>query len=243
MPWHCTNATSHNKHYHSGLHPGSNELPYRTSNICIQEQCTPHSSEPMPIADQRQTPFHLDITQLVQFIAFSILNSPPNYVWYGDLQCRLHNWSDFGHRQSFLESAFPSTHLVPSNAALRAASQNNEKELDREQKNDEILETKLHVPNTITKFALDQTIGAALNTLMFSFVIAGFKGADYGQAVQISKQDFWLLMKAGWKLWPAVSLLNFTVVKTVEGRQLVGSLAGMAWNVYLSLLAGEGPDL
>lgn len=148
--------------------------------------------------------------------------------------------SKLRNRQSYLESTFPSTHLTPSDAALRAASQNNEKELDREQKSHEILESRLHVPNTISKFVLDQTIGAALNTLMFSFVFAGFRGADLAQAVQISKQDFWPLMSAGWKLWPLVSLLNFTVVRSVDTRNLVGGLAGMVWGVYLSLIAGGG---
>jgi len=141
-------------------------------------------------------------------------------------------------RQTYLEATFPSTHLVPSTAAVSAAAKNNEKELDREQKADEILEAKLHVPNTIMKFLLDQTFGAAVNTLMFSLVFAGFKGANLERATQVAKQDFWSLMSAGWRLWPAVSLLNFTVVKSVETRNLVGSLAGIIWNVYLSLLAG-----
>jgi len=59
------------------------------------------------------------------------------------------------------------------------------------------------------------------------------------QAVQLTQQDFWPLMSAAWKLWPLVSAVNFTVVKSVETRNLVGSLAGMAWNVYLSLCAGD----
>jgi len=174
-------------------------------------------------ASKSDGPLSLDFTQLVQFLLFTALNSPPNFLW-----------------QTYLESTFPSTHLVPSNQALLAASQNNEKELDREQKSHEILESKLHIPNTISKFVLDQIIGATANTLMFSFVFAGFKGADFAQAVQICKQDFWPLMIAGWKLWPLVSLANFTVVKSVERRNLVGSLAGMVWNVYLSLIAGGG---
>lgn len=45
---------------------------------------------------------------------------------------------------------------------------------------------------------------------------------------------------AGWKLWPAVSLLSFVGLRTVESRTLVGSLAGMGWGVYLSLVAGGG---
>lgn len=143
-------------------------------------------------------------------------------------------------RQTYLESTFPSTRLVPSASAISAASHNNEKELDREQKADEILEPQLHVPNTIAKFLLDQTIGAAVNTLLFSLVFAGFNGATLEQATQLARQDFWGLIQAGWKLWPLVSALNFTVVKSVKTRNLVGSLAGMVWNVYLSLVANGG---
>lgn len=44
------------------------------------------------------------------------------------------------------------------------------------------------------------------------------------------------MMKAGLKLWPLVSLLNFTVVP-VERRILVGSLVGVGWGIYLSLIA------
>ena len=70
-------------------------------------------------------------------------------------------------------------------------------------------------------------------------MLAGFKGANWEQAIQIARQDFWPLMSAGWKLWPAVSAINYVFVKSVEGRTLVGSLAGMGWGVYLSLVSSE----
>jgi len=81
-----------------------------------------------------------------------------------------------------------------------------------------------------------------VNNFMFSLVFAGFQGADFQQAIQISRQDFWGLLSAGWKLWPAVSLINFTVVKSVEKRNLVGALAGMVWNIYLSLVTGGSSE-
>ena len=46
------------------------------------------------------------------------------------------------------------------------------------------------------------------------------------------------LMINGWKLWPAVSILNFTVVP-VHRRILVGSVVGLFWGVFLSLLAAK----
>jgi hypothetical protein len=44
-------------------------------------------------------------------------------------------------------------------------------------------------------------------------------------------------MLAGFKLWPFVSILNFTVVPA-DKRLLVGSLFGVIWAVYLSLMSG-----
>lgn len=58
------------------------------------------------------------------------------------------------------------------------------------------------------------------------------------QAVDAAGIEFWPIMKAGWKLWPAVSAVNYTAVRSVEGRSLVGSVAGMGWGVYLSLVSG-----
>jgi len=45
-------------------------------------------------------------------------------------------------------------------------------------------------------------------------------------------------MISGWKLWPLVSLLNFTLVP-VEKRVLVGNIVGLLWGVYLSLFAAD----
>jgi protein Mpv17 len=87
----------------------------------------------------------------------------------------------------------------------------------------------------VCKFFLDQSIGATLNTLAFSVAMAAFRGEDWPSAVRIAKADFWPLMNAGWKLWPIVSMFNFMFVKSVQMRSLMGNLAGVGWNVYLSL--------
>ena len=51
--------------------------------------------------------------------------------------------------------------------------------------------------------------------------------------------EFWPVMIAGYKLWPFVSLLGFAAVRSVKGRTLLGSVAGLGWNIYLSLMAGK----
>ncbi|KAL8669988.1 MAG: hypothetical protein Q9168_005450 [Polycauliona sp. 1 TL-2023] len=47
-------------------------------------------------------------------------------------------------------------------------------------------------------------------------------------------QQTWPLMTAGFKVWPLVSLLNFTLVP-VEQRTVVGSMVGLGWGVFLAL--------
>ncbi|KAE8440821.1 hypothetical protein EG329_006553 [Mollisiaceae sp. DMI_Dod_QoI] len=170
-------------------------------------------------AYKANAPYTISWVPVFQFIVFNAISNPPNFLW-----------------QSFLESAFPSNYFVPSSAAIHAASENDEKELDREQKSHSLLESKLHIQNTITKFLLDQTIGATLNTILFSLAFSGFRGEGYADAIANAKAEFWPMMRAGWTLWPFVSLLNFAVVKGVETRALVGSLAGLVWGIYLSLL-------
>jgi protein Mpv17 len=53
----------------------------------------------------------------------------------------------------------------------------------------------------------------------------------------LTDQDFWPITVAGFKLWPFVSVLNFTVVPA-DKRLLLGSLFGVVWSVYLSLMSG-----
>jgi hypothetical protein len=103
----------------------------------------------------------------------------------------------------------------------------------------EITESHLSIQNTIIKVLLDQTVSASINTLLFSLVFAGFNGMGYSEAWGKAKREYWGLMLAGWKLWPLVSIINFSIVKSVEGRNLLGSLAGLVWGVYLSLTRGE----
>ena len=55
-------------------------------------------------------------------------------------------------------------------------------------------------------------------------------------------QDFWTLIRNGWKLWPLVALFNFAIVP-VHRRVLVGSIVGLFWGIYLSLfVARDDPE-
>jgi len=94
----------------------------------------------------------------------------------------------------------------------------------------------LHKINTAKKFALDQTIGAVVNTVAFVAFFAALSGKDSNAIQRTVRRETLPLMMAGWKLWPAVSFLNFTVVP-MHRRILVGSIVGLFWGIYLSLFA------
>lgn len=119
--------------------------------------------------------------------------------------------------------------------------------------------------NTAAKFVLDQTAGAVVNTLLFSLFTHSIQQAmahrttgpaesaafltgggpiDYSQVdwrlvLAEARAELYPIVKAGWALWPWVSLFNFVLVKSIEVRSLVGALAGMVWGVYMSLIAAR----
>ncbi|KAI1163567.1 Mpv17/PMP22 family protein [Nemania serpens] len=204
-------------------------------------------------AYQTDRPLVFDLVPIFQFVLYAFLNVPPNFLW-----------------QEFLESTFPAYHVSPTRAAVTSAAAKDEKELDREAKEGKLVEPKLNIANTVIKLVLDQTVGAAANTFLFSLFIHSIQAAmprplgsplsnpdkslqylltrgaiDYGKVswahvVANSRREFFAILVAGWKLWPFVSLINFVFVKTIEGRNLVGSIAGVAWGIHMSLVAAQG---
>lgn len=156
------------------------------------------------------------------------------------------------HRQEYLEKAFPS---------------NPDPVVHPKKTDDKPPEPRLSKRNTAAKFVLDQTIGAAVNTLLFStfmrslrmasphalpvtnftkaidfWVSPGavdFSRVDFNQVLVASLDEFWPLISAGYKLWPIVSLINFSLVKSVQVRNLVGAVAGVAWGVYICLVTSN----
>jgi hypothetical protein len=126
--------------------------------------------------------------------------------------------------QQFLESAFPS-HVQLAKKSVDGKPAH---------------EAKLSIKNTLSKFLIDQTVGATVNTMLFSLVMAALQGYSWPEAVSRMRSEFWPMMLAGYKLWPVISIVNFGLVRNVQGRMLIGSMAGMVWNVWLSMMASGG---
>ncbi len=99
----------------------------------------------------------VDPVAFVHFIVLAIITTPPNYKW-----------------QSWLEETFP-TH--PKRAGPEKAGKKEDDFLAKDEK------TPLSVTNTIAKFALDQTLGAAFNTVWFIFMINLLRGQSISHIV------------------------------------------------------------
>lgn len=156
-----------------------------------------------------EVPFELDTTALMQFTTCALIVSPLGYLWLENL-----------------EAWFPGKTPVTE-----------EKEKASSPEDKLVSKPGLNVTNTIAKIVIDQVIGGAWNTVLFIVTMGMLRGLDMSTIKTQLYMDFAGIMVAGLKLWPFVSILNFTVV-SADQRLLVGSLFGVLWAIYLSLVAG-----
>lgn len=183
-----------------------------------------------------------------------MISTPPNFLWY---VTALHVTNPNANpisicRQEFIEAMFPS-HPEPA--------------VHPKKSDDPPPPPVLSKRNTAIKFLLDTTFGAAVNTLLFSTFTRSLRMAsspapritnvskavsywvspdavdfarvDFDAVWAEAKAEFWPLILAGYKLWPIVSLVNFSLVKSVQGRNLLGALAGVGWGVYICLFSAN----
>ncbi|KAJ6788030.1 hypothetical protein PWT90_06225 [Aphanocladium album] len=184
-------------------------------------------------AYRQEASLWIDWIPVFQFLLFIIISTPPNFLW-----------------QEFLEATFPA-HPEPAV---------HPKKTDDKPAPPSALSKR----NTAIKFLLDNTLGAAVNTLLFSTFTRSlrmasspapritnvtkavsywvspnavdFSRVDFDLVWAEAKEEFLPLIFAGYKLWPMISLINFSLVKSVQGRNLLGALAGVGWGVYILLL-------
>ena len=100
---------------------------------------------------------------------------------------------------------------------------------------DEKGQKKLNKYNTFIKFVLDQTIGSVLNNAAYVAGMSTIKGKDSAYIRHALKHDLFHIIKSSWKVWPMVSLINFTVMP-YDKRMLFGSFIGLLWGIYICLI-------
>ncbi|KAI9675286.1 MAG: hypothetical protein M1817_001188 [Caeruleum heppii] len=114
------------------------------------------------LAHMSQKPLSIDVIPIFHFVLFTILNCPPNVLW-----------------QEFLEHTFPGKTTPPMNPNEKAAANG---------KSSGPREPTLNIANTAKKFALDQTLGAAVNTILFIAVMAGLRGSSGPEIMDAIRQ-------------------------------------------------------
>lgn len=175
-------------------------------------------------------------------------------------------------RQEFIETTFPAHPARENSKKLSAAEKSNgvdkkANEADKKSKDATSRDGALSYKNTAIKFLLDQTLGATVNTLLYSTFIRSLRAAtahappamsfvkavdwwmaagavdfsavNFHQVWLAAQDEFWPIVTAGWRLWPFVSLINFTLIKSVQGRNLFGAVAGVAWGIYICIATAD----
>jgi protein Mpv17 len=95
------------------------------------------------------------------FVSFTVLNTPLNCYW-----------------QAWLEDTFPTSKPDPIGTRISTQSEKNKSSGKR----------KIDIKNTVIKFALDQTLGATFNTVLFIAGIGALKGMGTNGIIQSIKR-------------------------------------------------------
>ncbi|KAK3167644.1 hypothetical protein OEA41_010771 [Lepraria neglecta] len=74
------------------------------------------------------------------------------------------------------------------------------------------VEERLNVRNTLVKFGLDQTVGAVVNVGAYIGGTRLLRGVPAGACWDAVKEQMWPIMKAGYKLWPTVNLIQHVFI-------------------------------
>ncbi|EME49155.1 hypothetical protein DOTSEDRAFT_84602 [Dothistroma septosporum NZE10] len=192
------------------------------------------------------TPYTLNTVDIFQFVLFSILACPPNFVWQSWLEAQFPAYTASlppYEKEALVDQTIKGHTMEEKSGAGEDATDhkklNTGAPTEQGKNSSKGQGRKLNVKNTAIKFSLDQTLGAAVNTVLFIAGIALIRGQSAATIQQDLSDKFWEMIFAGQRMWPAVCIANFTLVP-LEYRMLVASIAGLFWNVYLSLQAGSG---
>ncbi|KAI9817442.1 MAG: hypothetical protein M1827_001052 [Pycnora praestabilis] len=104
---------------------------------------------------RKDEPLSINPVPVFQFVLYTLLNCPPNYLW-----------------QQYIEHKFPAYTVVDDSDQV--ALEGNPVSRGK----------KLSVLNTSKKFLLDQTIGAAINIVLYISVIGGLKGLNGNEIIE-----------------------------------------------------------
>ena len=90
----------------------------------------------------------------------------------------------------------------------------------------------------VGKIALDQTAYLAFYNTVYYVSLTVLAGKSFGEAVEEYKDSFWLLLTSGWKLWPLVGIVTYTLIPQ-QNRVLWIDGIEIIYSALLSSLANK----
>ncbi|KAG2385977.1 hypothetical protein C9374_003126 [Naegleria lovaniensis] len=87
--------------------------------------------------------------------------------------------------------------------------------------------------NAARQMFVDQTIFAPFALFQFLAYMGTIEGKSFDSILEKMKQDMWPTLIVNWYIWPAVQMLNFTLVP-LQYRVLFVNSVSILWNAYLS---------
>lgn len=188
----------------------------RTHTVASPNAHYPHTHQSkLTFTPIYQSSFTINILPVLQFVLYTLLSTPLNCLFHRALE-------------SWFPSSQPQTQPQPPPASKPSAA--------KPAPPPSAQTPTLNIRNTLLKVLLDQTLSAAINCILFLSLMTLLQGGSLSEARAAVQSRFTLVMLAGYKVWPMVSLANFVFVPA-ERRVLVGALVGVGWGVFLSLVA------
>jgi len=92
-----------------------------------------------------------------------------------------------------------------------------------------------------SKILLDQTLYLAFYNTVYYVSLTVLAGKSFGEAVEEYKMKFWLLLTSGWKLWPLVGIVTYTLIPQ-NNRVLWIDGIEIIYSALLSSLTNEEGD-
>lgn len=90
----------------------------------------------------------------------------------------------------------------------------------------------------LSKILLDQTAYLAFYNTVYYVALTVLAGKSFGEAVEEYKGSFWLLLTSGWKLWPLVGIVTYTLIPQ-QNRVLWIDGIEIIYSALLSTLANK----
>ena len=177
-------------------------------------------------------------------MSYSVISCPPNYLWQTWLEAAFPGYAESltpQEKEKLVDEKVTGRSTATDTTSLRGRDEKKAALTSESAPSPQKAKKQLSIRNTIVKFLLDQSVGAAVNTIMFIMGIAMLRGYSWQYGWEETKVGFWPLTFAGQKLWPLVSIISLTLVP-VEQRMVFGSTVGVGWGIFLSLMAGGKKD-